>query len=78
MSIRDNPREVNFTRNDEKGLNLNIYEIVLIIFLKSTFNSYLWKTANILLLSFPACGIMCICIQYSSVVFQEALFSWKE
>jgi hypothetical protein len=31
MSIRDNPREVNFTRNDEKGLNLNIYEIVKIL-----------------------------------------------
>jgi len=44
----------------------------------SRFNIYLRRTANILLLSFPACGKMHSCIQYPLVVFQEALFSWKE
>ena len=46
--------------------------------LKSWFNCYLRKTANILLLSFPACGKMHSRIQYPLVVFQEALFSWKK
>ena len=44
----------------------------------SRFNIYLRKTANILLLSSPACGRMYSCIQYSLVVFQEVLFSWKK
>ncbi|MCS5581868.1 MAG: hypothetical protein NZ837_15225, partial [Gammaproteobacteria bacterium] len=43
----------------------------------SRFNIYLRRTANILLLSFPACGRMHSRIQYSLVVFQEALFHEK-